>query len=62
MILAGIMLLVAAFLEGFLRQTVQSAPLRLTIGWGVGAMWLAYFVFAGRETPRAVPVPAGRAT
>jgi uncharacterized membrane protein SpoIIM required for sporulation len=57
MILAGLMLLVAAFLEGFLRQTVQSAPMRLTIGWGVGAMWLAYFVFAGRDTARPATAP-----
>ncbi len=47
-ILAGVMLLVAAVIEGFLRQTVQSPEARLAIGWGLGLGWLAYFVLAGR--------------
>jgi uncharacterized membrane protein SpoIIM required for sporulation len=47
----GAMLLffVAAILEGGFRQLVQSTPLRFAIGWGLGALWLIYFVKAGRE-------------
>jgi uncharacterized membrane protein SpoIIM required for sporulation len=45
---AVIMLFVAAILEGGFRQLVQSTPLRFAIGFGVGALWLAYFCFAGR--------------
>ncbi len=48
-ILAAIMLVVAAILEGFFRQSVQDAEVRLVIGWGAGALWLAYFLLAGRE-------------
>ena len=47
-ILAGLMLIVAALVEGFLRQMVQSISLRLIIGWGLGAAWLAWFLLAGR--------------
>jgi len=46
---AVLMLLVAAILEGGFRQLVASTPLRFTIGFGVGALWLAYFCFAGRK-------------
>jgi len=46
---AVLMLLVAAFLEGGFRQLVQSTPLRFIIGFGVGALWLAYFSLAGRS-------------
>jgi uncharacterized membrane protein SpoIIM required for sporulation len=49
---AVIMLFAAAFLEGGFRQLVQSTPLRFAIGFGVGALWLAYFTFAGREQRR----------
>jgi uncharacterized membrane protein SpoIIM required for sporulation len=47
-VLAAIMLVVAALLEGFIRQIVIDTGLRLAIGWSVGAFWLAYFAFAGR--------------
>ena len=47
-LVAALMLLVAAFLEGFGRQLVQDIYMRFIIGWGVGALWLAWFVFAGR--------------
>jgi len=46
---AVIMLFAAAFLEGGCRQLVASTPLRFAIGFGVGALWLAYFSLAGRR-------------
>ncbi len=48
-ILAGLMLIVAAFVEGFLRQMVQTIWLRLTIGWGLGLVWLAWLLLSGRK-------------
>lgn len=48
-ILAGIMLMVAAFIEGFLRQAVQEPWLRLAIGWGVGAFWVFWLLLSGRS-------------
>ncbi len=53
MILAGLMLIVAAVVEGFLRQLVQSTELRLVIGWGLGLMWLAWLLLSGRDGPRS---------
>ena len=50
MILAAFMLIVAAFVEGFLRQWVQSPELRLAIGWGLGAGWFAWLALSGRHT------------
>jgi uncharacterized membrane protein SpoIIM required for sporulation len=50
---AVLMLFVAAILEGGFRQLVASTPLRFTIGFGVGALWLAYFCLAGRVRQRA---------
>lgn len=47
-LVAALMLVVAALLEGFLRQQVQDMSTRYTIGWGIGALWLLWFVFAGR--------------
>jgi uncharacterized membrane protein SpoIIM required for sporulation len=47
-LVAAVMLFVAALLEGFLRQTVQDRTARYAIGWGVGAFWLAWCLFAGR--------------
>ena len=44
-----LMLFVAAILEGGFRQLVASTPLRFIIGWGVGALWLAYFSLSGRS-------------
>ena len=49
MILAALMLICAAILEGFFRQLVQSTELRLTIGWGLGALWVAWLTLSGRE-------------
>lgn len=51
MILAGLMLVVAALVEGFLRQMVQPTQWRLAIGWGLGLFWLAWLTLAGREGP-----------
>ncbi|MET1415954.1 stage II sporulation protein M [Roseibium sp. HPY-6] len=48
-LVAALMLLVAAFLEGFGRQLVQDMYMRFIIGWGIGALWLIWFLFAGRE-------------
>lgn len=48
-LVAALMLLVAAFLEGFGRQLVQDIYMRFIIGWGIGALWLSWFVFAGRD-------------
>jgi hypothetical protein len=43
---------VAAILEGGFRQLVANTPLRFAIGFGIGALWLAYFSVAGREARR----------
>ena len=48
-IVAALMLVVAALLEGFARQLVQTIEWRLIIGWGFGAMWLTWFLTAGRR-------------
>lgn len=48
-LVAALMLLVAAFLEGFGRQLVQDIYMRFIIGWGIGTLWLIWFLFAGRE-------------
>jgi uncharacterized membrane protein SpoIIM required for sporulation len=47
-LVAAVMLVVAALLEGFLRQLVQDRATRYTIGWGIGALWLAWALLAGR--------------
>lgn len=47
-LIAAMMLLVASLLEGFGRQLVQDRTTRIAIGWGVGAMWLTWFVLGGR--------------
>ncbi len=52
-LLAALMLVVAALLEGFPRQLVTDLETRLVIGWGVGALWGAYFARAGRGPARA---------
>jgi uncharacterized membrane protein SpoIIM required for sporulation len=49
---AVLMLFVAAILEGGCRQLVANTPLRFAIGFGVGALWLIYFSFSGREARR----------
>lgn len=48
-ILAALMLVVAALIEGFLRQLVQDPTQRLIIGWGMGAFWASWLLLAGRE-------------
>ena len=48
-LVAALMLLVAALLEGFGRQLIQDLNARLIIGWGIGALWLAWFTLGGRE-------------
>lgn len=48
-ILAAVMLIVAAILEGFFRQTVQDPVNRIVIGWGFGLFWLSYIILAGRR-------------
>jgi uncharacterized membrane protein SpoIIM required for sporulation len=48
-IVAALMLVAAAFLEGFGRQLVQDRTTRFVIGWGVGLLWLSWFMFGGRR-------------
>lgn len=47
-LLAGVMLLVAAVVEGFGRQWVQSIEVRFAIGGTLLAGWLLYFTRTGR--------------
>ena len=49
-LIAAMMLVVAALLEGFARQLVLDPTTRIAIGWGVGALWLAWFWFGGRRS------------
>jgi uncharacterized membrane protein SpoIIM required for sporulation len=49
-LVAAFMLFVAAILEGFGRQLITDIGARIVIGWGVGALWLAWFALAGRRT------------
>lgn len=48
-LLAALMLVVAAAVEGFARQLVTGTEARLAVGWGIGALWLAWFVLGGRR-------------
>ncbi|WP_421789033.1 stage II sporulation protein M [Hyphobacterium sp.] len=45
-IIAAIMLFAAGLLEGFGRQLIQSTEVRLAVGWGIGALWLGWFLLA----------------
>ena len=47
--LAALLLLIAALVEGFLRQIVQDTWLRLAIGWGLGAVWALWLGLSGRK-------------
>ncbi len=47
-LIAVLMLLVAGLLEGFARQLITSTEIRLAVGWGIGALWLSWFMLAGR--------------
>ena len=46
---AVFMFFIAAILEGGFRQLVASTSLRFVIGGATGALWLAYFLLAGRK-------------
>lgn len=48
-LVAALMLFVAALLEGFARQLVQDMTTRYVIGWGIGGLWLAWFLLGGRR-------------
>ncbi|SLN75443.1 stage II sporulation protein M [Ruegeria meonggei] len=48
-LVAALMLVVAALLEGFGRQLVQDQNARIAIGWGVGALWMLWFLLGGRK-------------
>lgn len=48
-LVAGVMLVAAALLEGFARQLIQDRSVRFAVGWGAGALWLAWFVLGGRS-------------
>ncbi len=48
-LLAGLMLIVAALVEGFLRQLITSTQWRLVIGWGLGLLWVSWLSLSGRE-------------
>ena len=52
-VMAGVvlMMVVAALLEGFARQLVDSTPGRFVVGGFMLAFWLAYF-FAFRRAPQ----------
>ncbi len=45
---AALMLVVAGLLEGFGRQLVTAPGPRIAVGWGIGLLWLAWFVLGGR--------------
>lgn len=48
-VIAALMLVVAALVEGFGRQLVQDTTTRLVIGWGIGAGWAWWLLAAGRH-------------
>lgn len=48
-LVAAIMLVSAAILEGFFRQIVQDMTIRYAVGWGVGLLWLTWALLAGRS-------------
>lgn len=47
-LLAGLMLLVAGLVEGILRQTITNPEVRLSIGWGLGLLWVLWLSLSGR--------------
>jgi len=47
-IVAALMLVAAAFFEGFGRQLIQDVNSRLIIGWSIGFLWLAWFFLGGK--------------
>ena len=48
-LLAAMMLIIAALLEGFARQLVQDPDIRLAIGLATGAFWILYLARSGRQ-------------
>ena len=48
-LVAAVMLVVAALLEGFARQMVQDMTTRYVLGWGIGLLWLTWILLAGRS-------------
>jgi uncharacterized membrane protein SpoIIM required for sporulation len=50
-VMAGVvlMLVCAGLLEGYVRQLVEPTPARFAVGGGMLALWIAYFLFAGRR-------------
>lgn len=48
-LIAAMMLVVAALLEGFARQLVLDRTTRIALGWGIGALWLLWFWLGGRR-------------
>jgi uncharacterized membrane protein SpoIIM required for sporulation len=51
-VIAAMMLIVAALVEGFGRQLIQDTAARLVIGWGIGAGWAWWLLFVGRGPVR----------
>ena len=49
---AVMMFLIAGLIEGGLRQLIQPTELRFTFAGVTFVLWLAYFLFAGRQTMR----------
>ena len=49
-IMAALMLVAAAILEGFGRQLILDRNVRIVMGWGIGLLWLTYFLRAGRNS------------
>ena len=44
-----VVMIVAALVEGFLRQLITSTQWRLVIGWGLGLLWVSWLSLSGRE-------------
>ncbi|MEX0317555.1 MAG: stage II sporulation protein M [Ruegeria sp.] len=49
-LIAALMLVVAALLEGFARQLIQDLTTRVAVGWGIGALWVLWFLRGGRNS------------
>ncbi|MEM0949396.1 MAG: stage II sporulation protein M [Pseudomonadota bacterium] len=47
-LVAALMLVAAAALEGFGRQLIVSTEMRYLIGWGAGVGWISWFAMGGR--------------
>ena len=57
-ILAGLMLITAAFIEGVLRQRIFNPEIRLALGWGMGLFWLLWLTLSGRKPRETQGEPA----